>query len=162
MAGMTAVNYVRSAINAPNEIKAGARGFQSAGTTTEKVEAGAQFVGGVSTVVLLAAAPFAPKAAAVGQKSLAPTKGTVHPWELTPTHGTTMSKTKFNLLKNDIRANGIQNPVKYVESGGRKFIVDGHHRVKAAEALGIRNIPAEQVKLPYGQYRTTQDLEYQP
>lgn len=39
-----------------------------------------------------------------------------------------------------------------------KYIVDGHHRLRAAQELGIKNVPAEMVELPYGGYTTPIDL----
>ena len=48
--------------------------------------------------------------------------------------------------------------IKYVEVNGQRFIVDGHHRAVAARQLGIENVPAEEVQLPYGSYKTVEDL----
>jgi hypothetical protein len=78
--------------------------------------------------------------------------------ELVPTHNLTKSPNKFNELKDDISKNGLKETIKYVEHGGKKYIVDGHHRVKAARALGIKEVPAEKVTLPYKGYRTVDDL----
>ena len=61
-------------------------------------------------------------------------------------------------LLNNIRTNGIQEPIKYVKYNGVKYIVDGHHRFFIAQKLGIQNIPAQQVQLPYQGYKTFQDL----
>jgi len=36
--------------------------------------------------------------------------------------------------------------------------VDGHHRVAAAKALGITNVPAIEVNLPYAGYKSVIDL----
>lgn len=78
--------------------------------------------------------------------------------ELIPTHGMTMSRAEFSALTQDIARQGIKFPVHFVELNGRKYIVDGHHRVRAARQLGLELIPAEQVTLPYGGYRTIDDL----
>lgn len=61
-------------------------------------------------------------------------------------------------LIEDIRKNGIKEPIKYVNYNGEKFIVDGHHRLYAARMLGLDNIPIEEVKLPYKNYLTIDDL----
>lgn len=76
----------------------------------------------------------------------------------TPTHFITSSKSKMKELVNDIKENGIQNPIKYVEYNGKKYIVDGHHRFFAAQRLGISHVPAEKVNLPHMGYKTVDDL----
>lgn len=77
---------------------------------------------------------------------------------LTPTHQLTKSKKQMNELVNDINANGIQEPIKYVDFAGGKYIVDGHHRIQAAKVLGIPFVPAIEVGLPYAGYKTIEDL----
>lgn len=77
---------------------------------------------------------------------------------LNPTHMPTLSKKKYSELLDDIRKNGIKEPIKYVEHNGEKYVVDGHHRLKAAKELGIKNVPAEKVELPYKGYKTTDDI----
>ncbi len=77
---------------------------------------------------------------------------------LNPTHYITRSKSQMQNLVNDIRANGIQESIKYVEHQGERFIVDGHHRYFAAQRLGIMSAPAQRVTLPYGGYTRTGDL----
>jgi len=52
---------------------------------------------------------------------------------------------------------GIQSPISFVVYNGRKFIVDGHHRVAAAKIQGI-NVPSIEVCLPYGGYKEVDDL----
>ena len=79
-------------------------------------------------------------------------------YELEPTHEKILSNSKFNILKADIKMNGIKDPVKYVEYNGQKYVVDGHHRLLAARQLGIKEIPTEEVSLPYKGYRTWNDL----
>lgn len=81
---------------------------------------------------------------------------------LNPTHYITKSKTQMQALLNDIRANGIQESIKYVEHDGVKYIVDGHHRFYAAQRLGIQNIPVQQVQLPHGGYKGVMDLIKEP
>ncbi|WP_228486485.1 RHS repeat-associated core domain-containing protein [Paludibaculum fermentans] len=82
----------------------------------------------------------------------------VKTWELTATHELTKSKRAFSALKESISKEGIKETVKYVEYEGKKFIVDGHHRVEAAKQLGIREVPAQQVTLPYKGYLSPTDL----
>ena len=60
-----------------------------------------------------------------------------------------MSKNKFKKFVEQVKADGkIKESVKYVEHNGKKYIVDGHHRVMAAKKAGIKDIPIEKVELP--------------
>lgn len=54
--------------------------------------------------------------------------------------------------------NGMQESIKFVVYNGRKYIVDGNNRILAARKLGMREVPATRVSLPYGSYRTHRDL----
>ena len=81
---------------------------------------------------------------------------------LNPTQYITKSKSDMQALFNDIRANGVREPIKYVEHNGVRSIVDGHHRFYATQRLGIQSIPGQQVKLPYGGYRNVMDLMLEP
>ena len=92
----------------------------------------------------------------------AKTGGRVATNSLNPTHHITKSKTQMQALMNDIRVNGIQEPIKYVENNGAKYIVDGHHRFYSAQKLGIQNVPVQQVQLPYGGYKSAFDLMLDP
>ena len=78
--------------------------------------------------------------------------------DLIPTHSLTNSRRQMNTLINDIKVNGIKEPIKYVDLNGTKYIVDGHHRVAAAKVLGMKEVIAEEVKLPYAGYKTNRDL----
>lgn len=49
----------------------------------------------------------------------------------------------MNTLIDDIKANGIQEPIKYVEYDGQMYVVDGHHRLLAAKKLGLTEVPIE-------------------
>lgn len=69
-----------------------------------------------------------------------------------------MSNTKFNELVGEIKENGITESIKYVEHDGVKYVVDGHHRLKAAKVLGLDSVPIEKVSLPYNGYFTIEDL----
>ena len=81
------------------------------------------------------------------------------PYELTPTHRLTMSRTAFRRFKERIERDGrIIRPISFVEHEGTKYIVDGHHRVRVAKELGFTTVPAERVELPYLGYDTPDDL----
>jgi RHS repeat-associated protein len=77
---------------------------------------------------------------------------------LAPTQGVMKSTKAMRKLVADIAQNGIREPIKYVEQNGIKYVVDGHHRLAAAYRLGITNVPAQRVSLPYLGYRSTSDL----
>lgn len=55
-----------------------------------------------------------------------------------------MEDERFNLLVESIRANGFLQPILVSPiDGGKMFaIVDGHHRVRAARAVGMGSVPA--------------------
>ena len=76
----------------------------------------------------------------------------VNPKNLEPTHNQTKSNRQMNKLIDQIRQNGIQETIKYV--------VDGHHRLIAAKRLGLISVPVEEVELPYGGYKSIDDLNY--
>jgi|GEM_PF-2554183 len=78
--------------------------------------------------------------------------------ELVPNQNLRMGRNKFNKFVEEIKTNGIQEPIKYVEYNGKKYIVDGHNRLQAAKRLGITEVPVEEVKLPYLGYKTIDDL----
>ena len=78
--------------------------------------------------------------------------------ELTPTHGLTKSKKQMKTLIEDIRINGIQEPIHYVNYGGTKYVVNGHHRLAAAKALKMTDVPVKEVTLPYAGYHSIHDL----
>jgi RHS repeat-associated protein len=90
--------------------------------------------------------------------SVAAAKGSMNAERLVMTHGRTLSRREFNLLKSDIAKNGIKDTIKYVEVNGKNYIVDGHHRLMAARELGIGDVPVEKVELPFGDYKTVDDL----
>ncbi len=80
------------------------------------------------------------------------------PYDLQPTHSPTLSKTKMNALADDLKTNGIREPIKCVEFDGQLYVVDGHHRLLIAKRLGLTEIPVEIVELPYSGYSTVDDL----
>ena len=83
---------------------------------------------------------------------------TLSPYDLKITHKLTLSKREMEKLADDIKMNGIQEPVKYIEVNGIKYIVDGHHRVRVAKEIGLTEIPVEEVSFPYQGYDTVNDL----
>lgn len=86
----------------------------------------------------------------------------VDPAELVPSHRVDKSRREMAALKESIKHRGFlhlaDQPVAYVAVDGRKHIVDGHHRVRAARDLGLEEIPAVEVRLPYKGYFTEADL----
>ncbi len=82
----------------------------------------------------------------------------ISPSKLTQTHKLTLSKKQYSNLVESIRKNGITEPIKYVEYKGTKYVVDGHHRLRAAKQLGLDKIPTQKVSLPYKGYKTVKDL----
>lgn len=69
-----------------------------------------------------------------------------------------MGKNKFNSFAKEISQNGIRETIKYVQYDGSKYVVDGHHRLKAAIRNGFDVVPVEEVSLPYAGYNTYEDL----
>jgi ParB-like chromosome segregation protein Spo0J len=69
-----------------------------------------------------------------------------------------MSKGEYKLLYQDIASNGIREPICYVIDNGVKKVVDGHHRLKIARALGIASVPTREVSLPYKGFYRAADL----
>ena len=59
----------------------------------------------------------------------------MHEYQLLPP----LSEEEYNALKEDIAKRGVLVPVEYDEDGN---ILDGHHRVKICEELGIKNWPS--------------------
>ncbi|WP_245796864.1 ParB N-terminal domain-containing protein [Vibrio aerogenes] len=64
-------------------------------------------------------------------------------------------------LNKEIDAAGeITNSIRYVQRGEKKYVVDGHHRLALAKQKGFKDVPAEEVGLPFRGYKTEKDLEY--
>ena len=82
----------------------------------------------------------------------------VNPFELAPTHPITKSRGEFAKLKADIGKNGIKEPISYVEHNGQKYILDGYHRARAAKELGLKDVPVQEVQLPFRVYNTIDDV----
>lgn len=49
-----------------------------------------------------------------------------------------LTEEEYEALKHDIAARGVQVPIEYDEKGG---ILDGHHRLRACQELGIKDWP---------------------
>ena len=65
----------------------------------------------------------------------------------------------MNKLTEQIKTDGeIKETIKYVEYNGKKYVVDGHHRLIAAKKLHFQEVPIEEVELTYKCYNTTEDL----
>jgi ParB-like chromosome segregation protein Spo0J len=48
------------------------------------------------------------------------------------------------------------------EHQGKLYILDGHHRALAAPRAGIAEVPINRVELPFGAYKTVDDLIFTP
>jgi RHS repeat-associated protein len=59
------------------------------------------------------------------------------------------SSSKIRRLKKNMKQNGFDpnKPIEIVEVDGRKIIVDGHHRARAAGAAGIKEVPVKVLKV---------------
>ena len=83
---------------------------------------------------------------------------TISPSKLIPTHKPILSNNEYTKLVDSIKQNGITETIKYVEHNGKMYVVDGHHRLRAAKQLNLDNVPIEKVTLPYKGYKTVNDL----
>ncbi|MBT2655352.1 hypothetical protein J7E81_08890 [Bacillus sp. ISL-18] len=62
----------------------------------------------------------------------------INPYHLHPTHGLTMSKGRFKQFVKQVQTDGkIKKSIKYVKYNGKKYVVDGHHRLAAAKHLKL-------------------------
>ena len=89
-----------------------------------------------------------------------PVVGVANPRVLERTQPLTMGRKAFSKLVADIKADGVKETIKYVVYAGKKYIVDGHHRVEAAKLLGLKEVPVERVELPYAGFKTVDDLHF--
>ena len=69
-----------------------------------------------------------------------------------------MSNKQLAKLMQDIKENGIKEPIKIIEYEGSRYVVDGHHRLIVAKKLGIRSVPVEEVSFPYKGYKSPDDF----
>jgi hypothetical protein len=86
------------------------------------------------------------------------------PWEFTPTETLSGSADTrlVNQLAESMRGNGWRgDPIKVVEVNGERIVVDGHHRIAAAQIAGI-DVPYEVVDpasvIGPGQWSSLDDL----
>lgn len=89
-------------------------------------------------------------------------RGTAKVGELIATHGRTMSNKQLDKLVKSIRSEGIKEPLTVTEHQGKLYILDGHHRALAAPRAGIAEVPINRVELPFGAYKTVDDLIFTP
>lgn len=85
------------------------------------------------------------------------TIGTDCPFNLNRTHRIQTGNLK-RVGESIQRDGGIRETIKYVEHEGRRYIVDGNHRARAAMEMGIQEVPVERVELPYRGYKSVNDL----
>ena len=59
------------------------------------------------------------------------------------------SSNKIKRLKKAMQKSGFdpKKPIKIIEVDGRKIIVDGHHRARAAGSAGIKEVPVEVIEV---------------
>ncbi|MBF0361953.1 MAG: ParB N-terminal domain-containing protein [Oligoflexia bacterium] len=87
------------------------------------------------------------------------TENRINPYSLNVTHQT--ETLHYQKVFDQIKKDGlIKETIKFVEYNGEKYIVDGHHRVRAAKELKIKDVPIEKVELPYKGYKKIEDLFY--
>lgn len=72
-----------------------------------------------------------------------------------------MGTRDYNALYADISTSrSVNESIKYVKFNDTNYIVDGHHMAYIAKKLRLDEIPADEVFLPYGNYKTVEDLFY--
>lgn len=103
-----------------------------------------------------------PDAAAVAEPVAEPDPATLNPYDLEPTHAMSLSRRQLDRLTKDIRENGMKEPILYVREGGVNYVVDGNNRLGIAKGLRLQSVPVKRVELPWGGYRTVEDLNYTP
>jgi protein gp37 len=58
-----------------------------------------------------------------------------------------MDKDVFENLKDDIKANGINDPILYITTpNGEKLVVEGHTRLRIAISINLKQIPTKELK----------------
>lgn len=72
-----------------------------------------------------------------------------NPHDLQPTHLQALTHNNMNILINDLRVKGIQEPISYIEYNGQMYEVDGHHCLLVAKRLRPTGAPIQEAKLSY-------------
>jgi len=54
---------------------------------------------------------------------------------------------EWRVLREDIAANGIRTPLRILRNG---WVIDGTHRYRLAQALGLETVPVQVVPIPLG------------
>lgn len=124
---------------------------------------------GIAVDGLLATVPFLPGASGLaikaGREAADATKNSIQTEkiaDLIPTHGRTMSNNQFKKFITQLKSEGIRSPLTVTKHQGEMYILDGHHRALAAPRAGISEAPVNEVQLPWGAYKTPNDLTYTP
>ncbi len=64
-----------------------------------------------------------------------------------------ITQDKLEALSNDIRLNGLREPIKIIEHKGEKVILDGRNRFQACEMAGVEptfeEVPSDTDTLSY-------------
>ena len=68
------------------------------------------------------------------------------------------SRDRQRKINESVKREGAKEPVHYFEINGKKFVVNGNHRLRAARAAGLKTIPGQTVKLPYLGYKNEHDV----
>ncbi|MFC3908164.1 ParB/Srx family N-terminal domain-containing protein [Legionella dresdenensis] len=72
--------------------------------------------------------------------------------------GTSASVSNYEKLLSSVKTYGIKEPIKFVETAKGNFVVEGRLRFFAAKESGLEKIQATRTELPYGNYKTPEDL----
>src|SRR5438093_10233953 len=91
------------------------------------------------TLTLGLPVPRAPETRALASLRLYPPRW-VWPPSFEGTH-------EWRVLREDIAVNGIRTPLRILRNG---WVIDGAHRYRIAQALGLETVPAQVVPLPLG------------
>ena len=82
-------------------------------------------------------------------------------FSLISTQKLTLNRKHMSALVENIAENGILEPIKVVNVDNSFYVVDGHHRLRAAKLLKMDFVPVEEVFLPFNSsYRTVNDLQW--
>jgi hypothetical protein len=68
------------------------------------------------------------------------------------------SRDRQRQINASVKKEGVKEPIQYVEINGKKFVVNGNHRLRAARSADLETIPGQEVKLPYLGYKNEHDV----